>query len=150
MALPTPNIPRRGNASQGAIGSEAVQECRVEESPKSIGRDLQAGSYGSEKLPINAVQLGLAPPFLGHERAVTVRDQHQCTLQQSCDPWLCWQLHAHTKGQLRLEVYVKKHISIDSRPPRRGVSQCWNFLPSEGDADGAGADGESAVAGSEG
>ena len=66
LALPTPDVPRRGNASQGAIGSEAVPECRVEESPKPIGRDQQAVSYRQEKLPINAVQLGLAPLFLGH------------------------------------------------------------------------------------
>ena len=59
LALPTPNVSRRENANLGAIGFEAVPECRIEESPKSIGRDLQAVSHGSEKLPINAVHLGL-------------------------------------------------------------------------------------------
>ena len=31
-----------------------------------ICKQLPNSSYGLEKLPINAVQLGLAPPFLGH------------------------------------------------------------------------------------
>ena len=65
-------------------------------------------------------------------------DQHQCALQQSGDPWPRWHLHAHTKGHRRVEVRMRSTSRstfllilaaiAESRPPRRGASQCWNFL----------------------